>query len=144
MRFRATGTPCRSVKFKLAASCRAPPRSLPKSTTMSLPIARTPMLGKPRSVASGSDGAAPMTAPRSLPPLTHGMRHTDGFRGHRRTEYTAEHTGGVAALLRYIAAFRNDEGWTDIIFEKEDENGERPPIVDNRGLFEEILANLTH
>jgi hypothetical protein len=49
---------------------------------------------------------------------------------------------GVAALLRYIAEFHKDDVWDDIIFEKDDENGERPPIVDNEGLFEEILENL--
>jgi len=68
---------------------------------------------------------------------------------HRRlVEATAELNtrpstlAGVAALLRYIAEFHDDEVWTDCVFEKDDENGERPPIADNDGLFKEVLETL--
>jgi hypothetical protein len=49
---------------------------------------------------------------------------------------------GVAALLRYIAEFHDDEVWTDVIYEDDDEDCEREPIVDNDGLFREILETL--
>jgi hypothetical protein len=48
----------------------------------------------------------------------------------------------VAALLRYIAEFHDAEVWTDCMYEEDDEDSERPPIVDNDGLFKEILETL--
>jgi hypothetical protein len=49
---------------------------------------------------------------------------------------------GVAALLRYIGEFHDDEVWTDCLFEEDDEDGEREPIVDNNGLFQKVLETL--
>jgi hypothetical protein len=65
------------------------------------------------------------------------------YRGHRRVEHPANHLGGgVAALLRYIAEFHDAEVWTDALYGDDDEDSEREPIVDNDGLFKEILENL--
>jgi hypothetical protein len=50
---------------------------------------------------------------------------------------------GVAALLRYIAEFHDDDGvWADCLFEEDDEDSERPPIINNNGLFKKILETL--
>jgi len=49
---------------------------------------------------------------------------------------------GVAGLLRYIAEFHDDEIWTECIYEEDDEDSERPPLIDNDGLFKEILEML--
>ena len=49
---------------------------------------------------------------------------------------------GVAALLRYIAEFHDDEIWADVIYEDDDEDSERPPIIDNTGLFQTVLGTL--
>jgi hypothetical protein len=49
----------------------------------------------------------------------------------------------VAAMLRYIAEIRDDEeDWNLTLYEEDDEDSERPPIVDNDGLFEKILETL--
>jgi hypothetical protein len=49
---------------------------------------------------------------------------------------------GVAALLRYISEYHDDDVWTDVIYEEADEDCERPPRIDNRGLFEAVLEIL--
>ncbi len=52
---------------------------------------------------------------------------------------------GVAALLRYMAEIRDDEeNWDLCLYENddEDEDCKGEPIVDNAGLFNEILETL--
>jgi len=50
---------------------------------------------------------------------------------------------GVAALLRYIAEIHDDEeDWNLAIYEKDDDGDadyDRVPIVDNDGLFQDVL-----